>query len=61
MVIYRPGSVEQLNLFSANRATFKHQQTHQPHNMVCYSFYRVFKSFSGILIYLESGTCPSDY
>lgn len=38
----------------------QHQQKHQPRNMECYGCYQTFKSFSGMLIHLESGKCASD-
>ncbi|KAL2859090.1 hypothetical protein BJX68DRAFT_145900 [Aspergillus pseudodeflectus] len=38
-----------------------HKQTHDPRNFVCYGYNcdRMFKSFSGMLIHLESGNCDS--
>ncbi|KAL2854519.1 hypothetical protein BJY01DRAFT_205302 [Aspergillus pseudoustus] len=36
-----------------------HQQTHQPRVMRCYGCNHTFKSFSGMLIHLESGACAS--
>jgi protein-arginine kinase activator protein McsA len=38
----------------------QHQQKHQPRNLECYGCYQNFKSFSGMLIHLESGSCASD-
>lgn len=40
--------------------SFQHRQTHQPRDMECYGCRQTFKSFSGMLIHLESGACPSD-
>ncbi|OJJ66363.1 hypothetical protein ASPBRDRAFT_48998 [Aspergillus brasiliensis CBS 101740] len=37
-----------------------HQQRHQDRSLECYGCYQTFKSFSGMLIHLESGACPSD-
>lgn len=37
----------------------QHQQKHQPRSMECYGCYQTFKSFSGMLIHLESGNCAS--
>ncbi|KAL2783495.1 hypothetical protein BJX66DRAFT_127263 [Aspergillus keveii] len=36
-----------------------HQQRHQPRTMRCYGCDHTFKSFSGMLIHLESGACAS--
>ncbi|KAF7597384.1 hypothetical protein BBP40_006326 [Aspergillus hancockii] len=38
-----------------------HQQTHQPRDQECYAddCTMLFKTFSGMLIHLESGSCPS--
>jgi uncharacterized C2H2 Zn-finger protein len=38
----------------------QHQQKHRPRNLECYGCYQNFKSFSGMLIHLESGSCASD-
>jgi protein-arginine kinase activator protein McsA len=40
--------------------TLQHQQKHQPRTMECCSCYKTFKSFSGVLIHLESGGCSSN-
>ncbi|PLB48185.1 hypothetical protein P170DRAFT_410888 [Aspergillus steynii IBT 23096] len=37
-----------------------HQQKHQARTMECCGCYKTFKSFSGVLIHLESGSCPSN-
>ncbi|KAL2830135.1 hypothetical protein BJY01DRAFT_120863 [Aspergillus pseudoustus] len=37
-----------------------HQQKHQPRTMECYGCYRCFKTISGVLIHLESGSCVSE-
>ncbi|KAF5858308.1 hypothetical protein ETB97_004588 [Aspergillus alliaceus] len=37
-----------------------HQQKHQPRTMECCGCYKTFKSFSGVLIHLESGGCSSN-
>ncbi|GFF49482.1 hypothetical protein IFM58399_08566 [Aspergillus lentulus] len=36
-----------------------HRQRHQARNLQCYGCYQFFKTFSGMLIHLESGRCPS--
>ncbi|KAK9555901.1 hypothetical protein V6000_008619 [Aspergillus fumigatus] len=36
-----------------------HQQRHQARNLQCYGCHQSFKTFSGMLIHLESGSCPS--
>lgn len=38
----------------------QHQQKHQPRTMECCDCYKTFKSFSGVLIHLESGGCSSN-
>ncbi|KAL3410501.1 hypothetical protein V8F44DRAFT_635094 [Aspergillus fumigatus] len=43
-----------------NNLQMIHQQKHQPRNLECYGCYQNFKSFSGMLIHLESGSCASD-
>ncbi|GFF82359.1 hypothetical protein IFM47457_05777 [Aspergillus lentulus] len=43
-----------------HRLVLKHQQKHQPQNLECYGCYQNFKSFSGMLIHLESGSCILD-
>lgn len=40
--------------------TLQHQQKHQPQTMGCCGCYKTFKSFSGVLIHLESGGCSSN-
>lgn len=40
--------------------SLQHQQKHQPRNQECYGCYQIFKSFSGMLIHLESGNCASN-
>ncbi|EAL84456.1 putative C2H2 finger domain protein [Aspergillus fumigatus Af293] len=37
----------------------QHQQRHQARNLQCYGCHQSFKTFSGMLIHLESGSCPS--
>ncbi|KAE8388155.1 hypothetical protein BDV23DRAFT_174102 [Aspergillus alliaceus] len=38
----------------------RHQRKHQPRTMECCGCYKTFKSFSGVLIHLESGGCSSN-
>ncbi|OJI98052.1 hypothetical protein ASPVEDRAFT_79718 [Aspergillus versicolor CBS 583.65] len=46
------------NRFFGNENNLRmHRQTHQPRDMECYGCYQTFKSFSGMLIHLESGAC----
>ncbi|KAG2025199.1 hypothetical protein GB937_002960 [Aspergillus fischeri] len=37
----------------------QHQQRHQARDLQCYGCYQYFKTLSGMLIHLESGSCPS--
>ncbi|KAL3412930.1 hypothetical protein V8F44DRAFT_632872 [Aspergillus fumigatus] len=47
--------------YFANKNNFEmHQQKHQPQTMGCCGCYKTFKSFSGVLIHLESGGCSSN-
>ncbi|KAL3456781.1 hypothetical protein BJX64DRAFT_270116 [Aspergillus heterothallicus] len=45
--------------FSNENNLRMHQQTHQPRTMRCYGCQHAYKSFSGMLIHLESGACAS--
>ncbi|KAJ6125975.1 hypothetical protein N7471_010468 [Penicillium samsonianum] len=38
----------------------QHQQKHYPRNMECYGCYQTFKTFSVMVIHLESGNCESE-
>ncbi|PYH99183.1 hypothetical protein BO71DRAFT_446665 [Aspergillus ellipticus CBS 707.79] len=45
--------------FSSENNLRMHQQRHQARTTECYGCYRSFKSFSGMLIHLEAGSCAS--
>ncbi|KAL7651653.1 hypothetical protein ACMYSQ_008991 [Aspergillus niger] len=45
--------------FSNENNLRMHRQKHQAKTLECYGCYHNFKSFSGMLIHLESGACPS--
>ncbi|RAK98721.1 uncharacterized protein BO80DRAFT_386745 [Aspergillus ibericus CBS 121593] len=45
--------------FSNENSLRMHQQRHQARTTECYGCYRSFKSFSGMLIHLEAGSCAS--
>ncbi|KAL3485431.1 hypothetical protein BJX62DRAFT_38278 [Aspergillus germanicus] len=53
--------VECGDFFSNPNNLRMHKQTHDPRNLTCYGYncLRTFKSFSGMLIHLESGGCES--
>ncbi|KAH1663038.1 hypothetical protein KXX46_006053, partial [Aspergillus fumigatus] len=62
-----PAIIRGLNLcikcerYFVNKNNFEmHQQKHQPRMMECCGYYKTFKSFSGVLIHLESGGCSSN-
>ncbi|KAF9884196.1 hypothetical protein FE257_002187 [Aspergillus nanangensis] len=46
--------------FATDNNLQMHQQKHRPRNMACYGCSNTFKSFSGVLIHLESGHCASN-